>query len=108
MRGIKIEKRTVQGDEVYIRTMSGGENSAKVIELMQQAAGKPSVMLEIGALLVNSCLCDAQGALQCTDYEDARNNSSVSFLIDFAQEALKVSGLNDDAEALVKNSEPVQ
>lgn len=107
-RGIKVVKRTIAGEDVYIKTMSGGAASAQVIELMQQAAGKPSVMLDIGALLITSCLCDENGTLLCTDLEDARNNSSVSYLVEFGQAALQVSGLKDDAEELVKNSEPVQ
>jgi len=102
--GIKIEQRTVAGESVYIRSLNGGAMAARVIDLLQQVAGKPSLITEIGSLLVVCCLCDESGNRLQEDPETVAQNASIGFLSAFTEAALDVSGLGDDAKELAKNA----
>jgi hypothetical protein len=106
--GVKISQRTVCGESVYIKTLTGGPKAIEIIDLMQRVSAQPSLLVELGALLVVECLCDESGAKQYTDQEWVRANAGIGFLKEFAIAALDVSGLGDDAEEVRKNSEAVQ
>lgn len=106
-RGIKVEKREVMGETLYIRTLSGGERAARVLDLMTQVGSKPAIIPDLGALLIVCCECTESGELihkgENAEVEIAQN-SSIAYLRDFMLEALDVSGLGEDAEEIRKNS----
>lgn len=102
--GSKLEARKVFGEEVFIRSLNGGKNAAKVIDLLQQVGAKPSLITEIGSILVVECLRDKDGARLYDDADKVREEASVGFLSEFTVAALEVSGLNDDAQEVAKNA----
>jgi hypothetical protein len=108
--GKKVKKATVDGEDVYIRTLNGGKASARVIELMHKIGTEPQNILELGALMVCLCLCDENGKRVYSDdqIEEIREEASIGYLKEFTEKALEVSGLGDDAEEVRKNSEAVQ
>lgn len=106
--GSKVTKTTVYGEEVHIRSLNGGKNAARVIEMLQQVGAKPALVAEIGALLVVACLVDADGRQLYTDPEAVREEAAIGFLSAFTEAALTASGLGDDAAALSGNSQAVQ
>lgn len=106
--GSKLVPKDIFGERVFIRTLNGGKNAAKVIELSQQAGAKPWLIPEIGALLVVECLRDESGNQLYTDPDKVREEAAVGFLVEFMTEALEISGMGDDAAELRKNSPAVQ
>jgi len=121
MYGIKLQEKTVCGETVYIQNLNGSPEAIRVIELfndLQKNSGikaeddlagkRPDALCEIGALLMVCCLCDKDGNQLHTDPAIARRKASFTFLCEFAAAALSVSGLTDDPEDAVKNSEADQ
>lgn len=106
--GVKVEKATVAGVEVFIKTLTGGEHSAAVIELLQKVGANPGLMPELGGLLISCCLVDEQGNPQFEDPVKAREAASIGFLTEFIEAALDASGLGDDADQITKNSNAAQ
>jgi len=101
--GIKITEREVGGEKVFIRTLNGGAHATRVLELLTRAAKEPHLIAQIGALLVVSCLCDAAGKPLYDDVDIVRDNAAISFLREFTEAALELSGLGDDAAEVKKN-----
>lgn len=105
--GIKVEKKTIFGQTVHIRTLTG-ELGAQVIDLTQRVGNEPALIVELGSLMVAGCLCDDQGTLILPDPAEAIKQCALGFLTEFAVAALDVSGLGDDADAIAKKQSPVQ
>lgn len=107
MLGLKLHEKVIAGEKVYIRNLNGSAEAVRVIELTSKVNGNPSLMSEIGALLVVCCLCDDKGNQIYNDVESVRKTASFAFLAEFATAALEVSGLTEN-EDLTKNSEADQ
>jgi len=108
--GKRVAEKEVFGEKVHIRTLSGGKMAAEIIDLLQQVEGKPSLIIDVGAMLVVACLCDQEGERLYKDdqLEEVKNEAAIGFLTEFVEAALDHSGLNDDADDLRKNLQAVQ
>jgi len=107
MLGLKLHEKVVAGESVFIRNLNGSAEAIRVIELTSKVGADPTLMSEIGALLVVCCLCDSAGKQLYTDPAEVRKLASFSFLAEFATAALEVSGLTD-GEDTIKNSKADQ
>lgn len=106
--GIKIIQKEVCGESVNIKTLSGGANAARIIELMGQAEKNPAVLAELARIVACECLVDESGNPEFKTPEEAGNSCSLGFIKDFMIEALDASGLTEDAGEVRKNLQAVQ
>jgi len=105
MLGKRIAEAVICGEPCYIRSLSSGKSSVRVLELLQQVGENPTLFLELGSLLVLQCHCGPTGIRTYTDDQlaEIQDEASFAYLQEFAQRALEISGLGDDAEAVRKN-----
>ena len=106
MLGKKIIAATIGDEACFIRSLNAGKSAVTVIELLQRVGNEPALFLELGAILVCLCHCDAQGArtYQDAQLDEIKEEASFAYLQEFTQKALEISGLGEDAEAVRKNS----
>ena len=102
--GIKVKEHVVCGETVRIKTLSGGEHSSRAIELMQKMASDPSLLPELGGVLMAACLVDDAGDAVFSSADDARKAASLGFIKSFVEVSLEDAGLGEDAEEVLKNS----
>jgi hypothetical protein len=107
MLGLKLQEKVIAGETVFIRNLNGSSEAIHAIELTGKVSGEPTLMAEIGALLVVCCLCDKEGNQLYNDAYEVRKLASFAFLSEFATAALELSGLTG-SEEVIKNSEADQ
>ena len=105
--GIQEKTVTILGESVHLRSMNGGDNAVRVVELMQRSGSEPATVMELGGILAFECV-QADGQPAFKSVEEARQRCSMGFLKDIIRPALEVSGLGEDADELAKNSEAGQ
>jgi hypothetical protein len=106
--GVKVKPVMVAGEEVMLRSLTGGANAVRIVELLQEVGVKPALMVEIGALLAAECVVKPDGSPVFQSDLEARASCSIGFLKELISPALVISGLGEDAEDLAKNSGPGQ
>lgn len=105
--GIKVEARTIAGDKVFLRSMSGGSALVRLAELLgkiQTGSAAAGSSMEAAAILAANCLCEEDGMLIFAgDVAEAEKHCSMGFLMELLGPALEVSGAGDDAKAIAGN-----